>query len=503
MIHDGLLDFETGYDLEWGDVHRFNMTAGRLAVDQLSVGPRGGSADTPVKLPRIEVTGIDTDVVGKDAKVAEAAFRGGTLRVRVEPGGGLELMRMMPPPSEGSWRWSVGAVTIQGATMNVEDLSTPRPVALSLTDVKVRLEQLREGAGDLVPAVGLGHLGRDGAALPGRPDPAARRRGDAPDRRGRPRPPAHRAIPRGRREGAARRGTRRREGEGHVRPRRDAAPLDLRRRRPDGRALRRGGRERRAAPLARPRAAHRHRLGVAAAPRVGAAGPARRAAHEGLRLGGRRDQHRPGARHPARPGEGGGSEGAARPPRPSGPRAGRRRSGSVQVRARPRDLHRPLGDPDGDRQRHRRRREGDEPLLRPEGPLHPRRGAPGRGGIAHQDQRHAQSAAAGRVHRRHGRVEGRRPLAARALRGQAPRLRDPEGEARPRPPLQGREPDPRRGQRRDAEPVHARGGHQQPGRDEGADPAGPRAPAGPERRDPARRADRGEGSTTPSSGSGR
>ncbi|HSN14625.1 MAG TPA: DUF748 domain-containing protein, partial [Anaeromyxobacteraceae bacterium] len=143
VIKEGLLDYETSYELEWGTGRRaIRISGGRMAIDRLAVGPRGGDADVPVKLPRMEMTGIDADLLAKDARVGEFTVRGGTLRVRKEAGG-LELMRMMPPPSEGTWRWAVGAVQISGATMLVEDRTPPRPVLLPLTDVQVRLEQLK------------------------------------------------------------------------------------------------------------------------------------------------------------------------------------------------------------------------------------------------------------------------------------------------------------------------------------------------------------------------
>ncbi len=98
-LHDGLLDLETGYELAWGAEQRVaRISRGKVSVDRLSVGPRG-VADPPVLLPRIEVTGIEADVLARDAKVAEVALRGGTLRLRREADGTLELNRMVPPPA--------------------------------------------------------------------------------------------------------------------------------------------------------------------------------------------------------------------------------------------------------------------------------------------------------------------------------------------------------------------------------------------------------------------
>ncbi|WP_041448119.1 DUF748 domain-containing protein [Anaeromyxobacter sp. Fw109-5] len=143
-LHDGRLDFETRYELEWGAARRvLALAGGRLTVDRLAMGPRG-VPDPAVKLSRIEVTGIDVDALAQRAKVAAVALRGGRVRVLREPGGELELERMAPPPSPPSpWRWSVGALAVTGLAVELEDRTPARPVVLPLTEVQLRLEQLR------------------------------------------------------------------------------------------------------------------------------------------------------------------------------------------------------------------------------------------------------------------------------------------------------------------------------------------------------------------------
>jgi hypothetical protein len=135
-LRGGLLDLETSSELEWGTVRRVvRITGGKVTVEGLAMAPRG-APDSAVELPRIEVTGVDADALSRDAKVGEVAIRGGTLRVRREPDGSLELARMAPPPSSSPpWTWTIGALAISGVAVNVEDRSTPRPVALPLTDV--------------------------------------------------------------------------------------------------------------------------------------------------------------------------------------------------------------------------------------------------------------------------------------------------------------------------------------------------------------------------------
>lgn len=148
-LQDGLLDLETLYDLEWGAGRRkLEVSGGKVTVDRLSMGPRG-TADAPVRLPRIEVTGIDVDALGRDARVAEVALRGGEVRVRRDADGGIDLARMAPPPSRSPapspWRWSVGAVAVSGLAVTLEDRSLPRTALLPLTDVQLRLERIGNG----------------------------------------------------------------------------------------------------------------------------------------------------------------------------------------------------------------------------------------------------------------------------------------------------------------------------------------------------------------------
>src|SRR6185369_10857451 len=98
-LQDGLLDVATRYDLEWGGARRtLRLSEGKVTVDRLAVAPRG-VADAPVKLRRIEVTGIDVDALAAEAKVALVAVKGGTIRARREADGRLELARMAPPPA--------------------------------------------------------------------------------------------------------------------------------------------------------------------------------------------------------------------------------------------------------------------------------------------------------------------------------------------------------------------------------------------------------------------
>lgn len=157
-IRGGLLALENRYELEWGAERRvLRIADGKLSVDGLAIAPPG-VPEAPVVLPRIEITGIAVDALERDARVAEVLLRGGSVRVRREADGRLELLRMAPPPAPAAraappapWRWSVGAVSMAGVDVTWEDLAAPRPVVLPFTGVQVRLEQLLGAAGAASP----------------------------------------------------------------------------------------------------------------------------------------------------------------------------------------------------------------------------------------------------------------------------------------------------------------------------------------------------------------
>jgi uncharacterized protein involved in outer membrane biogenesis len=165
-LKDGVLDLETRYEVEWGkDRHVLRLSDGKLLVERLALSPRGVQ-DPPVELARLQVNGVEADAVARTARVAEVTVRGAKLRVRREADGALELPRMAPAPAPAArdgdgdgdggraratgkespppapWSWAVGQIAVAGATVRVEDLSTPRPVSFTLADLGVSLAPL-------------------------------------------------------------------------------------------------------------------------------------------------------------------------------------------------------------------------------------------------------------------------------------------------------------------------------------------------------------------------
>ncbi len=146
---DGLVDLETRYELEWSAArHLLRTFAGRVAVSRLALGPPE-VREAPVHLSRVEVTGVEVEPLAREARVAAVEVRGGTVRIGRDPGGRIDLARMAPPPKPGppapAWRWAVESLEVSQLAVGVEDRVPAQPVALSLTEVQLRLSGLRPG----------------------------------------------------------------------------------------------------------------------------------------------------------------------------------------------------------------------------------------------------------------------------------------------------------------------------------------------------------------------
>ena len=155
-VLDGLLSYSSRYQLAWDAARRaFRLEQGTLEMEKLALAPLGQKAAL-IELPRAEVSGIDVDLLGEVARVAEVKVRGGEVRVAKDAAGklGLAAMGMRPPPKDAkpsAWRWSVGTLEVEGLRVPVEDRSTPAPVRFALEQVAVKLDELRPGPETVCP----------------------------------------------------------------------------------------------------------------------------------------------------------------------------------------------------------------------------------------------------------------------------------------------------------------------------------------------------------------
>ncbi|BDG09431.1 DUF748 domain-containing protein [Anaeromyxobacter paludicola] len=155
-VLDGSLSYGSRYELAWDAEKRvLALRDGRLEVEQLGLAPLGQKAAL-VALPRVEVAGIDVDLLGQEARVGAVRVKGGEVRVGRDAAGKLGLSEMgpRPPPpgaKPGAWRWSVGTVEVEGLRVPVEDRSTPVPARFALEQVAVKLGELRPGPETVCP----------------------------------------------------------------------------------------------------------------------------------------------------------------------------------------------------------------------------------------------------------------------------------------------------------------------------------------------------------------
>ena len=149
LIERGTASIETRYGLELGTATPFfKLDDLRLLVEDLRLARRR-DASRALDLPRLEVNGVDVDVLGKTARVSEVKVLGGRLTPRRERDGHFALFEMLEPPPgppgpPSAWRWSVATVAVDQLTVDAEDLMAPRPVRVALSAVKVSLTGLTQ-----------------------------------------------------------------------------------------------------------------------------------------------------------------------------------------------------------------------------------------------------------------------------------------------------------------------------------------------------------------------
>jgi Domain of Unknown Function (DUF748) len=149
LIERGTASIEAGYGLELGTgTPFFKVSDLRLLVEDLWLARRR-DASRAAELPRLEVNGVDVDVLGKTASVTEVKVVGGRLTPRRERDGHFAMLDMLEPPPgppgpPSPWRWSVAKVAVERLTVDVEDLMAPRPVRVALSGVNVSLTGLTQ-----------------------------------------------------------------------------------------------------------------------------------------------------------------------------------------------------------------------------------------------------------------------------------------------------------------------------------------------------------------------
>ncbi|MGA8891447.1 MAG: DUF748 domain-containing protein [Anaeromyxobacteraceae bacterium] len=184
-VRKGFLGLKATYDLEWGTEKRMvKIVDGSLSLRDLVVGPRG-EGDPVIELPVYEVSGFHADVLTRETAIGRMALEGGRIRLRREPDGSIELVKLLGPPSEAppapaeagappaavpSFR--LDDVDVKGVRFEVEDAVPSPPVKVQVALEKLLLRGLssEKGATATIDAVarvdGKGALSAQGKLRP-------------------------------------------------------------------------------------------------------------------------------------------------------------------------------------------------------------------------------------------------------------------------------------------------------------------------------------------------
>jgi hypothetical protein len=155
LLERGTAAVEASYAMEAGTASPFFKVSGlRLLVEDLQLARRR-DASRALDLPRVEVNGVELDVLGRQATVAEVKVVGGRLTPRRERDGSMALLEMLEtrpgPPSPTPWRWAVASVAVTGLVIDAEDLMAQRPVRLALSGLDLELEGLKSDPAVVCP----------------------------------------------------------------------------------------------------------------------------------------------------------------------------------------------------------------------------------------------------------------------------------------------------------------------------------------------------------------
>jgi len=198
-VRKGLLGLRATYDLEWGTEKRMvKIVDGSVSLRDLVIGPRGGG-DPVIDLPVYDVSGFHADVLTQDTEIGRMALEGGRIRVRREPDGSIDLVKLLGPPSDAppapeaaaappaapgpgpaagqgtpaaTPRFRLDELDVKGVRFEVEDAVPSPPVKVQVAVEKLLLRGLssEKGATATIDAVarvdGKGALSAQGKLRP-------------------------------------------------------------------------------------------------------------------------------------------------------------------------------------------------------------------------------------------------------------------------------------------------------------------------------------------------
>ncbi len=182
FIESGTVSLSTRYALEWGAANRKASLSGlAVQVESLALARRRDRS-VALRLPRLEVNGVEVDLLGRVATVAEVKVLDLALEPRREPDGKMALLEMLErpaptatptptptptstsTPAEAPWAWTVKRFAIERGAVSFEDQVPARPVKLALSEISVQLDGLQGRPDVACPFSASLRWGQDGRA---------------------------------------------------------------------------------------------------------------------------------------------------------------------------------------------------------------------------------------------------------------------------------------------------------------------------------------------------
>ncbi len=159
-VNSGTIDVDAGYTFSLKDALDLHLNVSKVAVSDLSVRPKQSDVDW-ITLPRMLVSGATVDLSKRQAHVDSLSLTGLQLTAWLEPDGSLNLLRLAAPaaapappgagggavkPASGAaaaaapWKFDLGELTLEEASISAEDRGTSPPAKLLLAPLSVKVD---------------------------------------------------------------------------------------------------------------------------------------------------------------------------------------------------------------------------------------------------------------------------------------------------------------------------------------------------------------------------
>jgi hypothetical protein len=180
-VSNGTISVTTRYDAVWTDAQKSVRVEGaHLTLDHAVIG-RPGIEQPDITVDKLEVSGADVDLLTLAAKIEKVSLQGGHVLIRNDPNaGGVNLHTMVRPFLEGKpgtpavagasatpptppRPLSIGALSLSGLSVDVEDLAPARPYKVSAHDVALSVTGIDTAPGTTCATTISAKVGDEGS----------------------------------------------------------------------------------------------------------------------------------------------------------------------------------------------------------------------------------------------------------------------------------------------------------------------------------------------------